>query len=225
MDTKPSVISKDFVTEVAKYFMAFLETDFRKRTQPKRNLTTRVNKGLSTGLYLDKYSSLYRELYKNFVGGFPKESIDVKLGQHTTKISDRLVSLLEQRIEQLTEGEVTATVKGTTKEINQLRLDNQKDYDNFFENSLDVVKLKIDSSIVTPLINDIQQSLEASGLSVESGLFQLETDATAKVYSLAEDSIADLLEEFFATTQDSKALEKSLAGIFVLQTRMQKYCN
>jgi very-short-patch-repair endonuclease len=214
MDTKPSVISKDFVTEVAKYFMAFLETDFRKRTQPKRNLTTRVNKGLSTGLYLDKYSSLYRELYKNFVGGFPKESIDVKLGQHTTKISDRLVSLLEQRIEQLTEGEVTATVKGTTKEINQLRLDNQKDYDNFFENSLDVVKLKIDSSIVTPLINDIQQSLEASGLSVESGLFQLETDATAKVYSLAEDSIADLLEEFFATTQDSKALEKSLAGIF-----------
>lgn len=135
MDTKQNVISKEFVTEVAKYFMAFLETDFKKRSQPKRNLTTRVNKGVSTGLYLDKYESLYRELYKNFIGGFSKETIEIKLGQHTTKISDRLVSLLEQRIDQLSEDEIKSVVAEISKEINQLRLDNQKDYDNYFETS------------------------------------------------------------------------------------------
>ena len=214
MDDKPSIISKDFVTEVAKYFMAFLETDFRKRTQPKRNLTNRVNKGLSTGLYLDKYPTLYKELYKNFVGGFPKETIDVELGKYTTKISDRLVSLLEQRIDQLTEDEVKSVIDDITKEVNQLRLDNQKDYDNYFESSLEVTKSKFGSTIITKLLNDIEQSLEAAGWSTESGLFQLETDAISKVHALAEDTIAIILEEFFATTQDSKTLEKALLDIF-----------
>ena len=214
MDTKQSVISKDFVTEVAKYFMAFLETDFKKRTQPKRNLTNRVNKGLSTGLYLDKYPTLYRELYKNFVGGIPKESVEIELGKYTTKISDRLVSLLEQRIDQLSDEDVTETLKEITKEVNQLRLDNQKDYDNYFETSLEVIKNKFDTKVIAPLLNDIEQSLEAAGWSAESSIFQLETDATAKVYALAEDNIASVLEEFFATAQDSKTLSKALSGIF-----------
>lgn len=213
MDTKPSVISKDFVTEVAKYFMAFLETDFKKRTQPKRNLTTRVNKGLTVGLFLDKYPALYRELYKNFVAGFPKDSIDVRLGQYTTKISERLVSLLDQRIDQLDDADVEKALSGITKEINQLRLDNQKDYDNFFESSVDVIKLKIDSAIVVQLLNDIEKSLEAAGWSPESGLFQLETDATAKVYTLVEDTIGQLLEEFFATDQTPNALQDSLSQL------------
>jgi DNA gyrase/topoisomerase IV subunit A len=183
MDTKPSVISKDFVTEVAKYFMAFLETDFKKRTQPKRNLTTRVNKGLSTGLYLDKYPTLYREIYKNFVGGFAKESFEIELGKYTTKISDRLVSLLDQRIDQLSDDDITNTLKEITKEVNQLRLDNQKDYDNYFETSLEVIKNKFDTNVIAPLLNDIEQSLEAAGWSAESSIFQLETDATEKVYA------------------------------------------
>jgi len=214
MDTKPAVISKDFVTEVAKYFMAFLETDFKKRTQPKRNLTSRVNKGLSTGLYLDKYPTLYRELYKNFVVGFPKESIEVERGKYTTKISDRLVSLLEQRIDQLTDSDIQDAIKDITKEINQLRLDNQKDYDNFFESSLEVIKLKLDSSIVVKFLNDIEKSLEAAGWSAESGLYQLETDATAKVFALAEDSINVILEEYFALNQDSQKLQTELSNIF-----------
>lgn len=218
MDTKRPVISKDFVTEVAKYFMAFLETDFKKRMQPKRNLTTRVNKGLSTGVYLDKYEALYRELYKNFVGGFPKETIEVERDKHIVKISDRLVSLLDQRIDQITDDEVKEVVSGITKEVNQLRLDNQKDYDNYFETSLEVVKLKFASSIITKLLNDITQSLEASGWSAESGLFQLETDATAKVYALAEDTIAGILEEFFVATQESSALQDSLQGVFDVET-------
>lgn len=214
MDTKPSIISKDFVTEVAKYFMAFLETDFKKRTQPKRNLTTRVNKGLSTGLYLDKYPTLYRELYRNFISGFTKETFEVELGKYTTKISDRLVSLLEQRINQLSDDEVGETIKEITKEVNQLRLDNQKDYDNYFESSIDIIKLKFDTKIIAPLLSDIEQSLEAAGWSAESSLYQLETDSTAKVYALAEDNIAAVLEEFFAATQDSKILSKALLGIF-----------
>lgn len=218
METKQSVISKEFVTEVAKYFMAFLETDFKKRTQPKRNLTTRINKGLSTGLYLDKYETLYRELYKNFIGGFPKETIEIELGKHITKISDRLVSLLEQRIDQLTGEEVKSVVKDIAKEINQLRLDNQKDYDNYFESSQEVVKAKFASTVVTSLLNDIEQSLEAAGWSAESGLFQLETDATAKIYALAEDAIANILEEFFAMAQESYNLFDALSSIFDIET-------
>lgn len=214
MSKNSTIISKNFVTDVAKYFMAFLETDFKKRTQPKRNLATRVNRGLTTGLYLDKYPVLYRDIYKNFINGFPKESIKIDSGKYVVKISERLISLLDQRIEQITEDEIKDVIGEITKEINQLRLDNQKDYDNYFETSIEVVKLKFSSLIVNKLLNDIVQSLEAAGWNSESGLFQLETDATAKIYSLAEDTLANVLEDFFITTQDSKALKDSVSSIF-----------
>ncbi len=98
-ETTSKVIGKDFVIELAKYFMLFLETDFKKRRQPKRNLSSRMNKGLSVGLYLDKYPTLYKELYKNLIAGFAKEEFPIEQKQFTTKIPASLTELVEHRID------------------------------------------------------------------------------------------------------------------------------
>src|ERR1700722_16104931 len=208
METKHRIISKNFVTEVAKYFMAFLETDFRKRTQPKRNLTSRVNSGLTVGLYLDRYPSLYKDLYKNFVGGFTKESISIAQQQYTTQISERLVSLLEQRIKQIDDSQLDSALDNIAGDIFQLRLDNQKDYDNYFEESIENIKQRITNDVILPMLTDIEKSLEAAGWNTESGLYQLEVDATEKLYALLEDSISQLLEQFFASTDTKEKLKK-----------------
>ena len=44
-----------FVKEVAKYFMDFLETDFHKRRNPKRSIKLRNENNLLVGLNLKKY--------------------------------------------------------------------------------------------------------------------------------------------------------------------------
>ena len=43
----------EFIKEVAKYFMDFLETDFHKRKQPKRSVHTRNSDNLLIGLNLN----------------------------------------------------------------------------------------------------------------------------------------------------------------------------
>jgi len=210
MDTKPKIISKGFVTEVARYFMAFLETDFRKRTQPKRNLTSRVNNGLTVGLYLDRYANLYRDLYKNFIGGFPKESISVAQEQYITHISERLISLLEQRIKQIDDDVITKTLNHITDDITQLRLDNQKDYDNYFETSIESIKQRITADVVIPVLTDIEKSLEAAGWNTESGLYQLEVDATEKLYSILSENVNQILEQYYAASDTKDKLKKEI---------------
>ena len=57
-----------FVKGVAQYFQNFLETDFRKRRLPKRNITSTNKDGNSILINLEKYrkfkSSLIRDIEK-----------------------------------------------------------------------------------------------------------------------------------------------------------------
>ena len=57
----------DFIKEVAKYFMDFLETDFKRTRIPKRNTISKVNKDLKIAIDLEKYDNLKKVLIKNFL--------------------------------------------------------------------------------------------------------------------------------------------------------------
>ena len=54
----------DFFSEVTKYFMDFLETDFHKRRLPRRSIKARNSDNLLVGVSLKKYESFNREIQK-----------------------------------------------------------------------------------------------------------------------------------------------------------------
>ena len=54
-----------FVKEVAKYFMNFLETDFKKRRIPKRDTNKKTKSELTVGLDFEKYPKFKELLIKN----------------------------------------------------------------------------------------------------------------------------------------------------------------
>lgn len=55
MDNDEKINKNDnFVTEVAKYFMNFLETDFHKTRLPKRNSISKIVKWYKVWLDLEK---------------------------------------------------------------------------------------------------------------------------------------------------------------------------
>lgn len=205
-----SVVTKEFVTELAKYFMLFLETDFKKRRQPKRNLSSRVNKGLSVGLYLDKHAVLYKELYKNFVKGFPKQTFPVGINEFVTKIPSSLKDLIEHRVNEISDDVTEQLVNLIGKEISKVRLDNQKKYDQYLEDAQDVIKASISKLITNPIIIDVEKPLTASGLSTEAGMFQLEVDSLNKVYSLLDATIENELKNFYADNSKPTQLKKYL---------------
>jgi len=206
-ETPNKVIGKDFVIELAKYFMLFLETDFKKRRQPKRNLSSRMNKGLSVGLYLDKYPSLQKDLYKNFISGFIKEEFSIEQKQYTTKIPASLTELVEHRIDKLSDTDLEKLIENITEDIDKARLDNQKQYDNYLEEAVEQIKQSIASKIIVPLISDIEKPLQVAGLSTEAGLFQLEVDSREKLFNILESSLDGVLKKYFADNEKPEALK------------------
>lgn len=205
--TQGKVVTKDFIIELAKYFMQFLETDFKKRRQPKRNLSSRVNKGLAVGLYLDKYPSLHKEIYKNVIAGFEKESFEVHSGQYVTKIPDSLRELVSHRIDQLSKDDAQKAIGNICDIVDRARLENTKTYDLYLEEATTGIKQQIATFIITPFIKDVEKPLQAAGLSTEAGLYQLEVDATEKLFSVFEGSLETTLKTFFADNQPKASLE------------------
>ena len=51
-----------FIKAVSKYFMNFLETDFKRRRVPKRSITFTDKAGNLTAFKLDKYPSFLRKV-------------------------------------------------------------------------------------------------------------------------------------------------------------------
>ncbi|MGE4412203.1 MAG: hypothetical protein AB7E45_00730 [Candidatus Caldatribacteriota bacterium] len=67
-----------FVKEVAKYFMEFLDTDFKKGRIPKRNTIQNSQNGLKVGFDLKKYPKLKKDLLTILNNGFGNEELKIK---------------------------------------------------------------------------------------------------------------------------------------------------
>ena len=84
-----------FVKEVAKYFMNFLETDFKKRRIPKRNSIQKTQKGLRVGIDLKKYPKLKKTFFALLNSGFKKESLEIKKGEYVNNVPKNLFNLMK----------------------------------------------------------------------------------------------------------------------------------
>ena len=88
-----------FVKGVAQYFQNFLETDFRKRRLPKRNITSTNKDGNSILINLEKYrrfkSSLIKDLEKPNKYEF---SFDIKPKAFTTSINSQSTDFIITKV-------------------------------------------------------------------------------------------------------------------------------
>lgn len=53
-----------FAAKVSRYFLDFLETDFKKQHVPRRKIQLKNDAGFRTGLPLRKYQTLYQAVWK-----------------------------------------------------------------------------------------------------------------------------------------------------------------
>ncbi|CAH9018636.1 AAA domain-containing protein [Candidatus Nitrosacidococcus sp. I8] len=196
MDQEANIVSPSFITDVAKYFMDFLETDFKKRQQPKRNLTTRVNKGHTIGLYLDPYPDLYKILYKNFIAGFP-QSIKIQPEQYLAKAQTNSSTI------QIEDKTLQGLIKTIVMGAYETKWDSSEDFSRFYETTTDLIRAK--------LADFVESLLKQS--SKKDNLEQLNTDITDKIYHLAEEILPNILEAFF------KAIDRE--AFYILYENLQ----
>jgi hypothetical protein len=91
-----------FAAKVSRYFLDFLETDFKKQQAPRRRIQLKNDGGFRTALPLRKYHSLYRAVWKILstpVGDL--QPLKIAKSRHTAPISPTLRDLIRQHIDSL----------------------------------------------------------------------------------------------------------------------------
>ncbi|MGB2579441.1 very-short-patch-repair endonuclease [Elusimicrobium simillimum] len=170
----------EFVKQISRYFMDFLETDFKKRRYPKRSVK-HVNKdNLLIGISLAKYPSFVNVVWKNLNKNF-ENNISIPANTYKTKIPQNVFKLIELQIEKIS----TVQIEKVLETIRQIILKSIRDCNSDFE--LTVGK-------VTPLINNVlkQEIVVPFAKNIETSLLQLSADDLNVIF-LVEEELTEIL--------------------------------
>ncbi len=185
-----SVLSKDgiaaFVSELATYYMDFLETDFHKRRVPKRSVKLHNSKNMRVGLNLAKYDAFRSSVLKVLESGMAR-SLSVPKNKYRAVVSQKVRDIIATRTRSVTDEVVEEVAANISKKIIELANPNSIDIGDALSSSQDFVTEAIRSRVVTPFVSGVESLLE--GADIES------------VYSMEESLVAiltDPLEELVA---------------------------
>lgn len=199
-----------FVKEVADYFQNFLETDFRKRKLPKRNIVSTNKDGARILINLDKYLNFKKELYKKINNPNTFDfSFLIKPNTYTTTINKGSTDfILKNILESLPEKKEDITSKFKT-ELTNTFIKYTDDIEKFYEDSDDLVcemlaKDIFDSSSISATLDRRSEDDSITQYEVENQLgIALFERSKENFHSLLLDfsvkKDAKIFNEFFST--------------------------
>jgi len=196
----------EFAHDVARYFKAFLETDLRGRLEPARRLRVERVNGLSTQLYLNKYSQLNKNLYKNFTSGFAQEAFVISQNKYVTHSDDRLSDQFARAIENLESDQINQLNKSFARAIDKCRSGHAQNYDAYYTEAIEAVKDRFAADLVVPMLRGGQNK----PVDAEVGNMPLQIDASEKVYGSFAPAIETIVERYFTDKQSPDELLTAL---------------
>jgi AAA domain len=220
-----------FAARVSRYFLDFLETDFKRQRAPHRRIQLKNDSGFRTGLPLRKYPTLYEAVWKLLytpVGELPP--LRLSRGRHTSPISPTLRDLIRQHVESLEASDFEVVREETLNFARHQRgaaVENPEDYvedvQSFFAES-------VGKRIVSPILALLDGPFRQQSYSAIESVYEVETDlvdalavqvveqlpTTLNTYLVSSDLAATerLLEEFFSkkdTTERIKSFFEDFA--------------
>ncbi len=92
-----------FVSELATYYMDFLETDFHKRRVPKRSIKFRNSENLRVGLDLAKYNAFQSSVLNVLESGMT-QPLSIPRGRYRAVVSERVKDLIAAKTRSISDG-------------------------------------------------------------------------------------------------------------------------
>lgn len=208
--------SLDFIKEVAKYFMDFLETDFHKRRNPKRSVQFRNNSNLLIGLNLNKYPSFNALVWKMVNRGFDKNVLNtIQKGAYRTNIPKNLLELIKLQTEKITEKRISKIITQIADEVEKSSALHLKEYDQALTASLETSAKVLKTELVLPFVSNLEKPLKNLNLGDENNVYLMEEELTAVLVNLLENKISEVVKLILAKTKVD--ITKQIKEVFTIQ--------
>lgn len=196
--------NNNFIKEVAKYFMNFLETDFHKTRLPKRNSISKIVKWYKVWLDLEKYKKLKKDFYTIFYNGFKKDSINIKKWNYTSTISEHIFKLISSKIKNLDEELLKITFNEIELNLKDIKKVNIKNYQLYLEKSQETIQTIFTKHFIVPFLDTIEEPLQTLELVDQNWLYQIEWELSDSLYSVFENILLNILQSYFEYNQNKK---------------------
>lgn len=199
-----------FVSDLATYYMDFLETDFHKRRVPKRSIKYRNSKNLLIGLNLRKYERFGNAILKVIRQGF-SGPITIKRGKYRATVSPLILDVIATQIDSLADDAVLRAVNSISGQVREIVGKNADDINEALSGSLDCVTEHIRSRLITPFVKKIEGLLESKGGASIESIYAVEEGLVGVLADPFDGIVADAVS--LLTAGEDLDLEGQLAGV------------
>ncbi|MFA5061956.1 MAG: AAA domain-containing protein [Patescibacteria group bacterium] len=214
-----------FIKAVGNYFMDFLETDFHKRKLPRRNIELHNEKGLLTGVNLNKYPSFYKVAYKLVNNCFNSDVLNsVQKGVYKADIPKSLLDLIKKQVNKVSNAEILNLTKEIDEAVHQSALKYKDDYLQAFNSVMEDADRVFKRRIVLDLVKSIEKSLQNTKLADENAIFQIEEELTDILKNKIKDVVSEGLKQLLSGEKTSiKNLLKDVLDLEEVRTSLTKF--
>ena len=195
-----------FIKAVSKYFMNFLETDFKRRKVPKRSINFADKAGNLTAFRLDKYPTFLRKISTLINDNKGDYSIDVSRGSHSSSISANLTDIVTKSALKNLEENKDQIVSEIETYIIGLFTKFEKDQEIFFQESLATINDVLNSSFIINAVQYVNGSIQRQKDNDDEDATEISEELSRYLTSFFEHDLNDAFAEFIV----SKNLEKVL---------------
>jgi len=212
-----------FVSELAKYYMDFLETDFHKRRAPKRSVKYHNSKNLRIGLNLSKYST-FESLILKVLENDLQEPITISRGKFRAEVSQNTKNLITAQIKSISDDTVMKIVADIATSITDLANPETAELTDAIVHSLDFASDQIRQDAVNPFVKSIETILQKTNATDVDLIFDLEESLLSILTDPLEELITEWIENHYSGNTDNIAdqIQQVFDGDFV-RTSIESY--
>jgi hypothetical protein len=193
-------VGQGFSQKVLRYFLTFLQTDFKKQRAPRRRIQLKSDVGFRTGMPLRKYVPLYKAVWK-FVSDAPEGGLTFKIApsQYTAPISPTLRDLIRQRVDAI-DCDTVSRIAKTTIEYAAERRSKAVENPEKFVDSVQVHFVEgIGTRLVQPLLAMLDGPFRDAAYSAIESIYDVEADLTDVIASRALESLPIAINTLIVT--------------------------
>ena len=188
----------DFLKDLARYYMDFLETDFHKRPVPKRSIKLRDGKSNLIGINLRKYDAFRKAMSPLFQNEIKlANTLTIQRGQYKSKIKVSLRNFIHETIDDLEQKAIEDIIVNAFNDLKKLRKEHHDDWDAFYEETLDAVRSHSNRITVQPLLEVLEKPLTAEKSLGLDTIYMLEEELQDLICQDLESNIDKPLIAFF----------------------------
>jgi hypothetical protein len=181
-----------FVAQICAYFRDFLDTDFRRQTAPKRNISLKDAKGNLTGIPTNKYPTLTADIWKALgkqLEANRQFNFTVGRGRYRSRVNPALLDVIQKHIASLETEELAKLGDRAKVAARDLRETLENDPERYRDAILTTLRNDLVRVAITPLVLRLESSIRNEGSDEFETAYNIEEELGAQLISVATEAI------------------------------------